>query len=276
MKPPAVISDLYGDLRDRKLLPIVVVLVVATAALPVLLGSDAEPVAPPPTDQAAETKAEVPTLPAVLASNPGLRDYRKRLDALSATNPFRQNFTLPSAADATVKDVSKSASGVTVSGGEASTSATSETGSAGGTDVSGGSGTATIDGESTEVETVNSGGEVQEFLIRHEVNVEIDGPSEDREFKGVEELETLPGKKTPLVVYAGVAADENEAVFLLSKDIVSTDGAGTCAPARDDCQLLSLPVGKQRTLFYSPDSAPSAERYVLKLHKIERIVEPLK
>ena len=86
------------------------------------------------------------------------------------------------------------------------------------------------------------------------------------------ELEVLPGKKTPLVVYDGVSEDEKSAVFLLSRDVVKTDGDGACKPSRSDCQVLTLGVDQQRKFWYAPDGGPPVE-YVLKLHEIERIVD---
>ena len=48
-----MLKDLYRDLRDRRLLPVVIALAVAIVAVPFLLGGGSEPV--PPTAPAAAT-----------------------------------------------------------------------------------------------------------------------------------------------------------------------------------------------------------------------------
>ena len=42
LKTPDFLSDLYYDLRDRRLLPVVALVIVAIAAVPFLLGGDSE------------------------------------------------------------------------------------------------------------------------------------------------------------------------------------------------------------------------------------------
>ncbi|MGI8460958.1 MAG: hypothetical protein ACR2OC_04855 [Solirubrobacterales bacterium] len=275
MKPPRRIHDLYSDMRDRRLLPLVAVLLVAIVAVPVLLKT--EPTPPPTADPAAEAAAldtsDIPTAPAVLASNPGLRDYRERLEALREKNPFAQDFKIPKANGSALQDVSETSAGAVASvpatgASDASADAAPASAPAADTSAPDSSGVGTA-GATTEVT------EVTEVQIRHELDVEVDGPNDKRNFEGVEELDTLPGKKTPLLVYVGVTDDEKKAVFLISENVTMTTGDGSCSPSRSDCQLLTLAEGEQRKLFYASSNAP-AGRYVVKLHTIDRVVEELK
>ena len=93
VKVPQVVQDLYADLRDRKLLPIVGILLVAIVAVPILLssssGSTPNVTEAPPAEIVAAPEA------AVRRARRGARPPRlpQRLDALKAKNPFDQQFT---------------------------------------------------------------------------------------------------------------------------------------------------------------------------------------
>jgi hypothetical protein len=95
VKAPDFLLDLYYDLRERRLLPLVALVVVAILAVPFLLGRDSEApeLSVPPSGAAggAASAAEGARL-TVVESTPGLRDYRKRLHG-SPTDPFIQKYT---------------------------------------------------------------------------------------------------------------------------------------------------------------------------------------
>lgn len=90
---PTVLSDLYWDLRDRRLLPLVGLLLVAIVAAPILLNDEgsSEPVRVPPVGSGAQQSASLAVLPA----EPGLREPSKRLAGHPSKDPFRQHYTAP-------------------------------------------------------------------------------------------------------------------------------------------------------------------------------------
>ena len=98
LKVPPFLVDLYWDLRDRRLLPLVVLVVVAIVAVPFLLGGGSEE-----ADAAAGRRRcgglESPAIEraklTVVEAKPGLRDYRKRLADRRPTDPFKQRYTAP-------------------------------------------------------------------------------------------------------------------------------------------------------------------------------------
>ena len=102
-KLPGPISDLYQELRERHLLPLVVVLIAGIIAVPIALSESGH------TSASGETAAppSVPAKPTALVvtkSVPGLRDYRKRLKGLRATDPFKQRFVAAEEAGATTTE----------------------------------------------------------------------------------------------------------------------------------------------------------------------------
>jgi hypothetical protein len=88
---PKLLTDLYADLRDRRLLPLVVLLIAAMIAAPILLpnGGDHEEAAAslPVTGGEGETKDATLT---VVPAETGLHDYKKRLGHRAPLNPFRR------------------------------------------------------------------------------------------------------------------------------------------------------------------------------------------
>ncbi|MGC1850889.1 MAG: hypothetical protein WA687_00455, partial [Solirubrobacterales bacterium] len=90
LKPPDFLANLFYDLRDRRLLPLIALVVVAIAAVPLLLGNEAEPVPlpQPPAGGGEATARSADASLVVVEANPGLRDYRKRLEGRTPTDPF--------------------------------------------------------------------------------------------------------------------------------------------------------------------------------------------
>ncbi|HTT94454.1 MAG TPA: hypothetical protein VMF55_07260 [Solirubrobacterales bacterium] len=90
LRMPKFLTDLYADLRDRHLLPLVALLIVAIVAAPILLsggGEQEEPAAITPAGVEGEAKDAGLT---VVPAEDGLRDYKRRLGHRVALNPFRQ------------------------------------------------------------------------------------------------------------------------------------------------------------------------------------------
>ena len=79
-------SDVVYDLRSRGLLPLAALLLVAMIVLPVLISRMSSDSAPVTSVTATESAAELApeNQAAVLAYSPGVRNYRKRLNDLTA------------------------------------------------------------------------------------------------------------------------------------------------------------------------------------------------
>jgi hypothetical protein len=257
IKPPAFLADLYYDLRDRRLLLPIALVVVAIAAVPFLLG-DSEPVELPPVaigGGSEKTESASASL-AVVEARPGLRDYRKRLDSRTATNPFKQRYTsIPD--DAKVESTSVSSS----SGGSDEVSIVDvEAGGADGTVTSPGNGDGdssqryelVIDVQITRTETTPDGEEKQgELEVRRNVPV----------------LTQLPGKKTPVVTTMGANFSKERLVFLVSHDVEAISGDYACITRGEICELLEVELGMLLEFVYEPSGA----RYAVKVTGVDAI-----
>ena len=96
IKVPDFLLDLYYDLRERHLLPLVALLLVAIVALPIVLSSGSSESESAGSEAAVATPgASAPSSKLIVAkAAPGLRDYRRRLTG-TPKDPFEQKYTTP-------------------------------------------------------------------------------------------------------------------------------------------------------------------------------------
>jgi hypothetical protein len=250
-------GDVVYDLRSRGLLPVVILLVVAMIAVPVLIargGSSSSSGTLQPASVTAHTAPEAER--AVVSYAPaGLRNYKSRLDDLSPKNPFRQP---PSAAPsaAAASQLTSTAPGT----GAAPVSTAPLSGGAGST---GGGGTG--GGSSTGTSRTShhlylfhsvadlSFGDASQPLVRH---------------AKIKTYAMLPNDTAPVLVYLGSTLDEKHALFSVSKYTDQLSGDGSCAPGPGDCALLSLGPGQTEEMVYAGDG----KTYRLKINKINRVI----
>lgn len=261
LRVPTFLADLYYDLRDRRLLPLGALVIVAIAAVPFLLGGDREAAYVPPSADSTGVKSPVAKSSrlTVVEATPGLRDYRKRLDDRSPTNPFKQRYTgLPKGAQVESTTVSSSTAG-TGGSDEASTvgveeESTGETAPApaGG---SNGEGSQTyelvIDVQISRTEkTADGGEETGELEVRHDVPV----------------LTKLPGKKTPVVTTMGANLSKERLVFLVSPQVTAIIGEFGCITRGEICELLEVAPGALLEFVYE-----TGVRYTIKVTNVDAI-----
>jgi hypothetical protein len=262
LEPPRFLSDLYRDLRDRRLLVPVAGLLVAIVAVPVLLKGGSSAATPPPSASAAPDDATA-VAPAVMVNDAGVRDYKKRLAELKETNPFEQKYALPTPQSVALQDTgsgsSPSTSTTTSSAGGSTSIDTTVTDTSTTSSSSAGSvttdTTTVTDSESTADDSGpdQSGSskppkpEVRFYAGRIDVTVGKLGDA--KRIDDVGYLDLLPNDNRPVVAFIGLANGADAAVFSISRDVVETEGDGSCAPKKPSpCEFLTLEVGDQETL----------------------------
>ena len=262
MKTPRFLRDLYGDLRDRRLLPVVGVLLVAIPAVPMLLKTDPPP---PVTDSGyvAASDEELQGLPAVLASEEGLRDYRERLDGRGAKSPFAQDEAESAAEPADLAEVAGSeavAEAAVAQEAAASTEKSASTSSAE---------PATTTVEKAPAETSSGSGSSGErsgaaprpVQVAFRVDVEVGRVGDTKRRASVKLLTVLPSKGKPIAMYLGASENGKSATFLVSEEVSETRGDGSCMPSASGCEFVTLKQGEQQRFEYGADS----EDFVLKV-----------
>ena len=268
---PGPLADFYYDLRDRRLLPVLALVLVAIVATPILLGNKSEPVSVPPAATAAlEAAAEEPTSKlTVVEADAGLRDYHKRLKDRSPSDPFVQQYTGPQGGGG--ESGSGSSSGGSEEGGSSSSTSFSETtetttveveGGSGGGSGGGGSGGGSSGGAAPNPQ--GSGVRLYEFVL--DVQISHAEPTADGGRKmskpqarhGVRTLAQLPGKKRPVVTVGGVNLRNGKVFFLVADEVRSLDGEFTCVTRAPGglCELLELEPGFPLEAAYGPEGIP--------------------
>ncbi len=263
LKPPKFLADLYADLRDRRLLPLVGLLIIGMIAAPILLSNKGEeeavPVAPPVGGaEASASQASFQVVPA----EPGLRAPGKRLGYRQARDPFKQ--PVAGASEAEPGSEAAPAGSEAPVASEPPPSSVVETSSSEPIVI-------TKDTTKTETETV-----IQNNVVDYTVNVDAGFVKNKKaELKELEEQPAytqLPNEKSPVVVYMGLSPDHQRALFLMSNQVVAYYGAGKCALEQESCQLVELKPGQSETFDYGLEEKP----FKLTLKKINEVVEKQK
>jgi hypothetical protein len=254
IKVPDFLFDLYYDLKERHLLPLVALLVVAIVVAPIALGrssgsdsSDAGggAIAIPNAAASGSSSGEL----VVSRSAPGLRDYRRRLRDARALNPFKQQYagepaeagaSSGTSASEVSSSTSPSSSGVeeSVSGGAPPGESTPPT------HIESGSGSLTISHHlkyysfavDVRIVPVSSGAAASKAKpsVRH----------------NLPELTMLPSRKQPALTFIGVTKGAKKAVMLVSSKVRSIFGDASCVVGSEACQLLDLEPGVPETIVY--------------------------
>jgi hypothetical protein len=272
LKAPVFLADVYYDLRDRRLLPLVALVMVAIATVPFLLGDDAEELLPPPAP-GAETAEEIAGASrlTVVEAKPGLRDYRKRLRNLTPTDPFKQRYTgVPKQAQL------KSTGAGSEAGGGASEAGVTEEVEVAEPPADGGAPSGSAGGSHGTAPGGGKGKAKPPRLIEFVLDVQIsrsektaDGNQKMGEPKirrRVRPLTQLPGGEAPVVTTMGVNLHTAKVMFLISDDVKSLDGEFKCVARTPDgiCELLEVEPGFPFDLVYGPN----AVRYRFKVTKV--------
>lgn len=249
LRVPPVLADLYYDLKDRHLLPVVGLLLVGIVAVPLLLGgsSDVEEVPPPAGASASTAPARTSSL-VVTEEAPELRDYKRRLEHLSAKDPFVQQYVEGEEGEAAPEGGEGEGGGE--SGGEEESPASAEGGSA------------------TPQE---SEPEIVYFTFALDVRVvpvSVDGKRSKAEpyvRRDLPPLTMLPSRETPALTYMGPSRDGKKAMMMVSSDVTSIFGDSACVVGSQTCQLLALEPGLPETVVFGP----KARTYRIELLKIK-------
>jgi hypothetical protein len=262
-----LLIDLWHDLREKRLWPVAVGLLAATAAIPLLLFKPAssEPVTGP---IASSRPAPGPQLPAVtIAAGP---TSGSTLDTFKQKDPFQSMADLQSSSPQPGGSTKPPSSSPGPSSGSGKTS-----GSVAGSGASGGGSSKGSTGSSTKGSTGGgtTGGSgsstptVQWFS--YTADFSFGTPDHMKTMKKVPTLTVLPDAKVAAIVFMGVSADGKHANFFIGDTNFQPQGEGKCNAKGSACRVvtLSLSDSHNEEAFVSKDG--SAE-YDVKLLAINR------
>jgi hypothetical protein len=247
--------DLWQDLREKRLWPVAVGLLAATAAIPLLLFkpvSDASTA--PPSSGDTGPREVLPVVSVESGPNRG-----SNLTSFGEKNPFKPMKDLAKESAANTADDSASGDGATTGSAGADTGSGSDTGSSSGSGGSGGSGDVPAGFDP-------SGPRVQWF--RYASDFEFGEPGKEKKFEKAASFTLLPSETAPAVVYMGVTDDAKHAQFFIADQGFVAEGEGHCNKGTA-CRFVTLSLastGDEMT-FTSSDGQVT---YNVRLLKIKR------
>lgn len=264
LKAPAWLADLFHDLRDRRLLPLVGLVVVAIIAVPFLLREEVEKPSEAPARSGSSAGASAADADGdrlvVVEAKPGLRDYRKRLRERTPTDPFEQRFSGPAVDAGQLGSESGTGEGA---GEVTSTSTTTESGSVTPSDP----GTPPpVDGDDPDLKFFEFVLDVQISRTETQPNggKKMGEPKVRRKVPG---LTPLPSEETPVVTTMGVNLVKEKVMLMVSNEVTSVEGDATCVSGKESCQLLEVKPGFPLYFKYGADSVV----YKFKVVKVDVI-----
>jgi hypothetical protein len=257
---PQLLSDLYRDLRDRRLLPLVLVLAVGLAVVPMALSSKPSAPAPSPAVPVVQ-KTNAPSTQ-VVVSNPGVRDYRRRLREDTPKDPFVSPFpSAPLAAVGGQVTPTTGGSSSTVSTGAVSSASSSDTAST----------ISSVPGGNSFGAPVTTHSDTESKVVFYRLKLrtgQVGGTMKVQDQVGP--LSPLPSQSVPALGFLGATMDSDlnpkRAYFLVSNSVSLITGDAACVFG-NPCQMLALKPDQYADLTWN-----DGLNYRVKLLKFERHV----
>jgi hypothetical protein len=235
--------------------------------VPFLLSDSPEEEAAGPSFAAAPGQTAEAARLTVVEAKPPLRDYRRRLRAREATNPFKQRYTKPVLKGAELQSETVTSEGsestpTTESSGGATVESPGTTGGAGSEGSGKGSG-----GQPPKLTIFTFAANIQYAHTEEKAggSVEMGKPTLREKVKP---YTPLPGEKAPVVTYLGTGEAAETALLMISKDVTAVFGDGKCISGTDSCELLEVETGIPSTFEYGPNHV----RYKINVLKIVPVV----
>jgi len=264
------LTGIWFDLKERRLLPVAILLLAALIAVPVLLLKPASE-APEPVVGVEADAAPLPVATTVESTTEG-----SDLEVFSSKDPFKPVKALGAKKDdGPALSGSGPGSGDPGPGSTGSGSGSGGTGSGSGEAPSGSTGGGTTPpsdpgtGGGDPSPSPSPGPPPAPTTFTYMVDLRLGEGERPRLYRNVQRLTPLPSDRNPQVVFLGVSTDRKEAIFLVDSDL-RQDGEGKCQPSRRDCTFLHLKVSdfQDEQLLYDP---ATDRTYNLKLESINRV-----
>jgi hypothetical protein len=252
--------DVWHDLREKRLAPVAIVLLLGLIAVPVLLAKPADDPGPAPV-VAAPKKTENEALAALTKVKLGDEQVGRgsTLGVFDPDNPFH-----PPKGTMKKDDVSATGAGPTTGGqaspGAGSTEAPGATGGLGGGVTLPGGGTTggTGGGDGTTTTTTTT-------VYKYVVDLTFTANGHTRTIKGMEKLDMLPNESSPLLIFMGVTPKGGDAVFLVDSTLEAA-GEGRCKPSPSDCAFAYVGAGSE---YFFTD--PDGNTYTIRIDEIRKV-----
>jgi hypothetical protein len=257
----SVLTNMIKELRERKLWPIAIGLIVALVAVPVLLSKNAPTnlVTPQPTGRLPYSTGTA--LPAIsVQTTPGAAKLAGR-----GRDPFTPQHAATTATTtaAVVRTASSAAAGTTAGGAATATSGSGSTTASGGSGSAPSTASAPASGPSTSAPSTSAPSTSAPSTSApsaapapkpaptgltatqsYQVSLAITNANGGLDtIDPLKRLSVLPSPQQPLLVELGVLQGAHHVLFAVEPG-AAVSGPGTCTPGPIDCEILSLAPGQ--------------------------------
>jgi hypothetical protein len=272
LRVPDFLADLYYDLRDRRLLPLVALLVVAIVAAPILIGGSTKDDAVPPVASGAGPTGDQASFSVVPAAEE-LQAYKKRLGHRRTVNPFNPwsatKHRTPSNRELREAEALESGGGSTAVPAPEPETATTTTGGGSPPEY-----TPEEPAPTTTTTVIEKQPKVVKATLKAQVGVaamlKVGFNGKGLQEVEVEDQARLPQPENTAIVYNGYSKKKNPgALFLMTSQVSEFSGEGHCALGGATCQLIELKVGQSETFGIGYGES----KYTVKLLGFEPIVK---
>jgi hypothetical protein len=244
-----LIQDVWHDMREKRLWPVAVVLLLAIVAIPALLTKSAAQV-PAAVPVVSQPKPDDRLTVALDGEAPGSTGTGSLLDRFEEGDPF----TPP---DAIAKAGSRTATATSAQAGPGG-DATGEEGKTGGgappsssPDAPVAPGPPVTRRETAEYEYV--------------VDVTFWNGERRRTIRGLRKLDMLPSQRAPVLILMGTVGDGGNAVFLVDSTLKAA-GEGRCVPGGGNCAYVHVGPGSEHAF-----TTEEGDSYRLRVDEIRRV-----
>ena len=262
------LRTLHIDLRERQILPAVVLLAVLAVAIPIGASILLSKVSAPPPVSITEPRVVLPK--GVLPPSKELASLTTVVPTSSITrrgaepNPFREATSAgstpagstPAKANATTKAKSTTPTTTPAKTTPATTTPAKTTPPTGSTTPSGSSGSSGITPAKPVAPT--TGPATLKSTQAYSVNIDTKDANGLHVLTDVVRLAPLPAAESPELIYLGVLQGGKKAVFLFTNSVKVSNQTGsqlTCLPSADDCQIVELSPGQGMKLAPTANTA---------------------
>jgi hypothetical protein len=251
--------DLWHDLREKRLAPVAVVLLLGLVAVPVLLAKPAKDPGPAPVASAGVDASDRDALAALTKVKLGEDEVGKgsTLGVFDPDNPFKppKGTIKKDESPLDTAGPGDAPAGSTGPGGDTSVDGGSLGGGVGGDVPSGGTPPSTGGGGTTTTTTT----------YKYVVDVTFSANGRTRRIKGLEQLDMLPNESAPLLIFMGVTPKGGDAVFLVDSTLEAA-GEGRCKPSPAECAFAYIGAGSEY-VFTEEDG----DTYTIKIDEIRKV-----
>lgn len=304
IKVPDFLLDIYYDLKERHLLPVVAVLLIAIVVVPFALtqSGPTEEETPISAEPIAGASSAEGSGQLVAQSAPRLRKYQRRLAHLTAKDPFVRHYVERKAKqpEASTASGTESESSTPESSGSAEPEFTESSPSSSESPVET-SPSPTTSNPSNPGEPEGPQGNLKWYSYAIDVRVVSHGSasasvsastaatasaesepaaepeSESENESGTQgkstvrhnlpELTMLPSRKSPALIYMGSTKDGKKALMLVSSDVKAIFGDAQCVLGSQTCELLAMEPELPETIVYGA----TGKTYTIELRKIHLV-----